>query len=363
VYANSEASPAGVTVAEAERSRMVQLTGLVAERQAQLAALLGTDEAGVDRFVTVALQTVQGNPKLLKCSALSLLGAIRDAATYGLEPAGILGDAAIVPYRNPDGTYTASLQIEYRGLRKLALRDGRVAAIDADLVYTRDTFRIISGDRPAILHEPSLEADRGEYLGAYAWARFANGELVYLWLPLAEILKRRDASRAWRDAERDGSNDSIWHLWFPEQAKKTALRRFVLEKLPMSPLEREALAVDTLADTNPVQAAQALARVMPAGSEARARLLERMHLNEPAAQLEPGDTTGGPESGTADGPPDTPEAQGVQDAPQPAEGALCGAPNPWRAEGSPDACSKPLGHVAAGDPMHRGAEGETWQDQ
>lgn len=383
----ADAKPAqerGVTVAEQQQKRMTELTGLVAARQAQLAALLGTDEAGVDRFVTVALQTVQANPSLLECSALSLLGAIRDAATYGLEPAGMLGDAAIVPYRDPNGgPKIASLQIEYRGLRKLALRGGGLAAVDADIVYERDRFEIISGDRPAILHVPSLEVDRGSIVGAYAWARFTNGELVHLWMPIAEVLKRRDVSRDYLRAERDGKFDSIWHRWPEGQIKKTPLRRLILEKLPMSPLEREAIAADTLADVSgPSPAAAALGRLAPAGSEARNRLLDRMGLTPKPAELEPGPQAGStPPAGSedqGDGPRSVGPAEGGEKLPEYESTAeklavdqgppleLCGAPSPYQGESGEEAtCRKLKGHQESGEPgakMHKGPNGETWAD-
>lgn len=377
-----------ITQAEAGEQNLRQVVGMVAARRDQLEHLLA-GQVDPERFVTVALQAVQTQPALLRCSPLSIFAAIRDAATYGLEPAGILGDAAIVPYDN-----VATLQIEYRGYRKLALRDGTVKVVHGDVVYEADQFRIVSGSDPRIEHEPSLADDRGPFRGVYAWARFTNGELVYTWLPAAAVLKRRDASKSYRNAERDGRNDSTWHKWFDEMALKTGVKRLCVSSLPLTPVARQAIAADTLAD---LPDSSVSARVIPKQADARARLLSRMGIGTPApaGELAAGDGASGRENGaggedptgqrdpapatTAEsgaGAPDSgPGAAEAEDAAEDAAEAefaahaaahaaaavggpgldVCGSPDPW-AEPGKSWCLR--------EPMHpancRGADKASW---
>lgn len=363
-----------ITREEDQRRRMVALVEAVEAKRDQLESLLA-GQLDVDRFITVALQAVQSKPELLQCTRLSLFSAIRDAATYGLELAGMLGDASITAYKD-----VATLSIEYRGLRKLALRDGTVLAIDSDVWYDEDFFDFRSGTEPSIVHKPAVpRSDKAQIVGAYAWARFANGELVVLVMSAAEVLKRRDESRAWRTAEKYGSNDSIWHKWPVEQFKKTALRRLCLEKLPLTPVAREALTTDTLADSQSATVGDVAARLAPAG-DARQRLLGRMGLEPPATE-EPAADSGptqdaaqqaGQQAGeaTADSGDESTTALRGSGEPTYAQKVdelveLCGAVSPYVKEGEDQStCKKPKGHELAvdepGSQMHRSSLSESW---
>lgn len=342
-----------MTVAEAEVQQLRRVAEYVTQKRDQLAMLLA---GGVDpeRFITVALSAVQNQPKLLECSPLSIFTAIREAATYGLE-LGPLGDASLTPYAGE-----ASLSVEYRGYRKLAMRDGTVRVIAADVVFTADAFRIVSGsESPGIYHEPAL-GERGNVLGAYAWARLANGELLYVWMTEAELYKRRDVSRSWQTALKYGRTDSIWHLWPVEMMRKTVIKRLCSEQLPLTPLLREVITRDTDAD---LAKAEDRAKVEPGqlqGGDARQRILAAMGLDKLAiaGELPAGSTTQG---GTvvedqdedeaaaaafaaAQAAGEIPAAQPAQDSPSAAEPAvvLCSSASPY--EDVPEPCSKPLGH-------------------
>lgn len=346
---NQQGQTNALTVQEAQTQAMTRVAQYVTQKRDQLAMLLA---GGVDpeRFITVALAAVQGQSKLLECSPLSIFTAIREAATYGLE-LGPLGDASLVPY---DGE--ATLSVEYRGYRKLAMRDGSVRVIAADVVFEHDAFRIVSGsESPGIYHEPAL-SDRGKVLGAYAWARLANGELLYVWMTEAELYKRRDVSRSWRTAIKYGRTDSIWHLWPVEMMRKTVIKRLCSEQLPLTPLIREVIARDTEADLA-LPTGNAPAPGALQGGDAKARIMAAMGLSKPEA-LPAGDVpatapTGAQEAEQDDAAEDAAAeayaaATGDAGAPagDPAEEAqaveLCGSPSPY--EDVPGTCAKPAGH-------------------
>lgn len=341
-----------LTVQEANDQQLRRVVDLVTKKQDQLAMLLA---GGVDteRFVTVALAAVQGQQKLLECTPISIFTAIREAATYGLE-LGPLGDASLVPY---DGE--ATLSVEYRGYRKLAMRDGTVRVIAADVVYEADAFRIVSGsEQPGIYHEPALK-ERGNIIGAYAWARLANGELVYVWMTEAELYKRRDVSRSWRTALKYNRTDSIWHLWPVEMMRKTVIKRLCSEQLPLTPLLREAITRDT---DNDLVRQEERSSVQPGqlqGGDARQRILAAMGVEKPA--LAAGDSAQPAQAADADGvvidqddeaaaafeaagatAPEAPSprdsAQGASEAPA----VVCSSASPY--EDVPEPCTKPLGH-------------------
>ena len=340
-----------LTVQESNDQQLRRVVDLVTKKQDQLAMLLA---GGVDteRFITVALAAVQGQQKLLECTPISIFTAIREAATYGLE-LGPLGDASLVPY---DGE--ATLSVEYRGYRKLAMRDGTVRVIAADVVYEADAFRIVSGsESPGIYHEPAL-TDRGNIRGAYAWARLANGELVYVWMTEAELYKRRDVSRSWRNAIKYNRTDSIWHLWPVEMMRKTVIKRLCSEQLPLTPLVREALTRDTDADLARQEDRSQIQPGQLQGGDARQRILASMGI---APAIAAGDSAQPAQAADADGvvidqddeaaaafeaagatAPEAPSprdsAQGASEAPA----VVCSSASPY--EDVPEPCSKPLGH-------------------
>lgn len=358
-----------VTVAENEAQQLRRVAEYVTQKRDQLAMLLA---GGVDpeRFITVALSAVQNQPKLLECSPLSIFTAIREAATYGLE-LGPLGDASLTPYGGE-----ASLSVEYRGYRKLAMRDGTVRVIAAEVVYEADAFRIVSGsESPGIYHEPAL-GERGNVIGAYAWARLTNGELVYIWMTEAELLKRRDVSKSYRTAIQYNRTDSIWHLWPIEMMRKTVIKRLCSEQLPLTPLLREVITRDTDADLARQEERAALQPGQLQGGDARARIMAAMGLDKPAelvagaeapqtaqdaaedvdaevaaaeafeAAQAAGDsvglilTPGRRPIPTTNGQPD--DGRTIADVVAGAPDPLCGSPSPY--DDVPEPCSKLLNH-------------------
>ena len=341
-----------LTVPERQDQNLRTVVDLVTKKRDQLAMLLA-GSSDPERFITVALAALQGTPKLLECTPLSIFAAIREAATYGLE-LGPLGDASLTPYGDE-----AQLSVEYRGYRKLAMRDGTVRAVAADVVYEADAFRIVSGsESPGIFHEPSLAADRGNVLGAYAWARLANGELLHVWMTEAQLYQRRNVSRSWQTALKYGRTDSIWHLWPVEMMRKTVVKRLCSEQLPLTPLVREALTRDTDADLARQEERSQIQPGQLQGGDARQRILASMGI---APAIAAGDSAQPAQAADADGvvidqddeaaaafeaagatAPEAPSprdsAQGASEAPA----VVCSSASPY--EDVPEPCTKPLGH-------------------
>lgn len=248
----------------------------VDERRPQLAALLGVElesergKAIVDRFVTVALHAATSRPDLLGATRESLVESIRDAAMLGLEPVGATGDGSIVVYREKRGNdwvAVARFQPMYRGLLKLARRSDAVASIDAHVVYAGDKIEIDLGSNPSVRHEPALTT-RGAPIGVYAVAELSNGRRYVDWLTLADVEMVRKTSRA--------ADKGPWVDFWPEMARKTALRR-LMKRLPLETLAEHAMRLESEAEERAVP--PALEAPAPI-SEARARLRARFEAPE-----------------------------------------------------------------------------------
>jgi phage RecT family recombinase len=249
----SAKTPPPVQPREALRSTDVPaLTAAIDARQDQFLALLGSPEA-VARFRTVALHAVSARPDLLRCEPLTIIEAIREAASLDLEPTGILGEAWLVPYKG-----MARLRIGWQGYLKLIRRSGEVAAVDCQVVYQGDIFDLQLGTTPGIHHVPALK-DRGSYRGAYAWARLNDGSLIIEWLPVEDVQPIRAIAAA---------DSLMWSQFAGEGMRKSAIRR-LQKRLPKSHLVEHALRVESEAEEVPASQPAPARNAAMAALEAR----------------------------------------------------------------------------------------------
>jgi recombination protein RecT len=208
-----------------------------------------------DRFIAVVAKAIIGSPKLMECTRASLAAAIHEAAQLGLEPTGLLGSAYLVPYRRnvaPKGQRAqwiseAKLIPGYRGLIDLARRSGEIEAVEAKLVHRRDTFRLLEGTEPSLVHERFIpdptdapeERDPGPVVGAYMVATLRGGHRQVEWMTADEIDVVRRSSKA--------ADDGPWVNHYGEMARKTVVRRGS-KYLPMTTEFRRALELDEEAE-------------------------------------------------------------------------------------------------------------------
>lgn len=238
-----DTSPSGAPSATAlvefdPRRAAADIRALVDKRSDQLLSLFQGDERMVERFKTVALHAVTSNPKLLRADPATIIEAIRDSATLGLEPNGVQGQGWILPYWNKSkGAYDARFQPGWRGL--LGLVDRRhVATLEAQVVFENDQFSLTLGSSPDVQHVPALSA-RGKRIGTYSVAVYRDGSRSVEWMSHEDIELVRLSSRA--------ADDGPWTQWYDEMARKTVLRRH-MKRLPLTPLGEHALALDSVAE-------------------------------------------------------------------------------------------------------------------
>jgi len=193
----------------------------------------------VDRFTRIVLTTVRKNPDLLKCDPMSILAATMQSAQLGLEPGSGLGEAYIIPYKRE-----ATFQMGYKGIVKLARNSGDLNAIWAEAVYAGDTFKVVMGTEPKIVHEPDFtNDDRGTYASmthVYAVAKLSSGDVQYAVMTKSEIEAHKK-----RYSKGSSSSMSPWSdpLGAVEMAKKTVVLRLG-KMLPLSAEVARAFASD-----------------------------------------------------------------------------------------------------------------------
>jgi recombination protein RecT len=258
------------------------------DRTRQLLSLLGSDEA-VERFKTVALHAIVHDTKLREADPLSVIEAVREAATLSLEPTGVLGEAWILPYKG-----TARLSVGYRGYLKLIRRSRAVSFVDTQIVYMNDRFDIQFGTDPRIVHVPllygergedgALLSDRGSYRGAYAWAELVGTPRPMIeWMTLEDIEQVRKASPS-----VIAGRSSPWDNWYGEMARKSPIRRLA-KRLPLDPVAERALAVDDETADAEAEALRPAGPALTGRAGARAARDQRQGYEAPGEPDEPSD--------------------------------------------------------------------------
>jgi recombination protein RecT len=183
-----------------------------------------------ERFAGVALTQINTNPGLLNCTQESLFKCLLQLGQIGLEPDG--RRAHLVPFGKE-----CTLLIDYKGLVELALRNGDVARIHADVVYESE---VEAGDfiynRGRVeKHNKSLMPNRGNVVAAYAEVEFLNGSAK------AEVMTHEEIEAIRTEAK--SANSMPWTKHWNEMAKKTVFRRLA-KWLPLSPEIRESMEGD-----------------------------------------------------------------------------------------------------------------------
>lgn len=207
------------TVTQAVEKRDTAPAEIVRQSRAWFATIVPS-HIDASAFVALALANLRKNPKLADAATRNpqaFMACLSECARLGLVP----GDTFhCVPFENRrNGTVDITGIVDYKGEIELMYRAGAVASVKAEIVYSRDRFRFTTDmDKPE--HAPDWFGDRGELIGAYAYAVMKDGAtskvVVY---SKAQIDEVRAVSKT------QGKPDSPWEAWYDRMALKTVLHR------------------------------------------------------------------------------------------------------------------------------------------
>ena len=144
----------------------------------------------------------------------SLQAAILNVSAIGISLNPALQHAYLVPRDS-----AIHLDISYRGLVKIATDAGAIKWAKAELVHANDTFEWRGPAEPPLHTADVFGGERGDIVGGYVLAKLPDGEYMVDTMPISEIYKVRDTSKAY------GSKKGPWVDWPEEMMKKTLLKR------------------------------------------------------------------------------------------------------------------------------------------
>lgn len=205
------------------QAKASDLKAELAQMTLQFQAALPT---GIDpeRFIRTIVTAVQLEPKLLDADRTSLYMACMKAAQDGLLLDGREAGLSLYNDRQRGGQTVAYLPM-VGGILKKVRQSGEISSIRAHCVYQGDEFEYELGDDERIVHRPSLTAQGGQILAAYAIAKFKDGDIQREVMSWAQI--QRIAAKA------TGIGKACWTSEPGEMAKKTVIRR-LSKRLPSS---------------------------------------------------------------------------------------------------------------------------------
>ena len=207
-------------------------------------AALAPSGYDVARLIKQATLCCIKNPDLGKCHLGSIKIGVMQAAELGLDLAGGLPTAYLVPFKG-----RAQLIVSYRGLRELAIKSGTVKSIEAHIVCERDQFSWAFTERGLIFSHTAAWQDRGEVLGVYAIATQSDGTVLGERMSFAQVDAIRKQAR--------GGDGPAWKHHWDEMARKTVVRR-LCKSLVLTPTVQRAVEImDEQEGSETIKATQA----------------------------------------------------------------------------------------------------------
>jgi recombination protein RecT len=270
------------------QQKRVTLRGLFEQQRPELAKLLprGMDP---DRLFRMALTECIKNPQLLECTAESWALAVQTCAQQGLYPDSGLGYMYLVPRKNRKrrgDQWLEEMEVSamrgYQGDIKLVRNTGELEDIWAEVVYSRDLYKVKKGLNRDIVHEPFDGDDPGELKACYAVAKLRSGEVAFVTLTKRDVMRHKASSQG---AESDYSP---WKKHEAAMWRKTAIHELA-KWLPKSSEAVEQavreITGERVIDVRPMEAAT-VPSAPASGLEGLTAKLEEARAERAAAEAE-----------------------------------------------------------------------------
>jgi phage RecT family recombinase len=181
-----------------------------------------------NRVIGLLINLFAQNEDIRKCRPSTVLNAAGLACAVGLEFNNALGHSAIIPYKD-----AASWQLMVRGGVALAIRSGKVAKIEAEVVLADDEFDYAYGTK-SFLHHKSADRWQGKSMTpaeynaflldswrkAYCCVHLKDGSSPsFTVMDRAQIEYIREKSSKFKD-----SSDGPWKNWLESMIRKTPVK-------------------------------------------------------------------------------------------------------------------------------------------
>ncbi|MFG3476425.1 recombinase RecT [Streptomyces sp. NPDC047980] len=218
-------------------------------------AVVAASHVKVDTFARLAVGVLRQNEKLTAAAQnnpASLMSALMTAARLGLEPG--TEQFYLRPIKRK-GQLEVQGIVGYQGIVELIYNAGAASSVVVEVVRANDEFNYVPGLHERPVHKVDWFSNRGDLVGAYAYAVMQGGATSKV-----VVLNRDHIARA--KAKSDGA-DTEYSPWRTDEEAmwlKTAARR--LGKWVPTSAEKRAAVIERL-DTPALPTGSPLAEVDP----------------------------------------------------------------------------------------------------
>lgn len=226
--------------------REQQARALVGSKMNQIQTIVSNDKAKASIFAS-AIANMANDYGLRNCSVESIVNTAMQIVQIGLNPNKLFGQAYVVPFKLKNGGETAQLQIGYKGLISLGMKNGW--KFRAVAVYDCDDFSLeFNGLDDKIHFAPNYDErsdDDGDWVfshlvGVIVYAKDSSDNVFSEFVSKKKLEKLRLKSQ---NQSKKDKLEYIWLDWAEEMYKAKALK-YVASRLPINDRLAEAVSAE-----------------------------------------------------------------------------------------------------------------------
>lgn len=190
----------------------------------------GLNEHVFYREVSFAMQILNANPYLQKCSQSSVVKSVLNVAQIGLSLNPVLKYAYLVPrYNGKKKELEVVLDCGYQGLAKLLTDAGVVKNLSCNIIFEGDDIEIdFASDEKVKKHTPNFLCGKPhskKIIAVYSLALLPDGTKHIEIMHEEEIQEVRERSESYKSFKKGDTKSCIWDSDYAEMCRKTVIKR------------------------------------------------------------------------------------------------------------------------------------------
>lgn len=226
--------------------REQQARALVGSKMNQISTIVGNDKAKASIFAS-AIANMANDYGLRNCSVESIVNTAMQIVQIGLNPNKLFGQAYVVPFKLKNGGETAQLQIGYKGLISLGMKNGW--KFRAVAVYDCDDFSLEFNGLDDKIHFAPNYNERSDDDGDWVFSHLV-GVIVYAKDSsdnvFSEFVSKKKLEKLRLKSQNQSKKDKLEYIWldWAEEMYKAKALKYVASRLPINDRLAEAVSAE-----------------------------------------------------------------------------------------------------------------------
>ena len=228
------------------QTREQDARALVGSKMSQISTIVGNDKAKASVFAS-AIANMANDYGLRNCSVESIVNTAMQIVQIGLNPNKLFGQAYVVPFKLKNGGETAQLQIGYKGLISLGMKNGW--KFRAVAVYDCDDFSLEFNGLDDKIHFAPNYNERSDDDGNWVFNHLV-GVIVYAKDSsdnvFSEFVSKKKLEKLRLKSQNQNKKDKLEYIWldWAEEMYKAKALKYVASRLPINDRLAEAVSVE-----------------------------------------------------------------------------------------------------------------------